>query len=99
MVEVPVRINGIFDRRVGNSVERLFEMLPRRSDEIVDDQFALRAVEHHNISARTRQQREMVREFLRLNGNGAHLRAECRGWIGGGLLSSRLTCRRDKGIR
>jgi hypothetical protein len=89
VVEVPVSINDEFQRGVAEAVEGLFELGPSRGNERVDDELAVGAVQHDHISARTGEEREVVREFLCLEGNGGHLRAKAGNRIGGrgaGLL-------------
>src|SRR6202022_350296 len=78
VIEVPVRINHVFQRRTAQSIQRLFELWPRRRKESIHHELAVRSGQYHHVSARSAEQREIVKELLRLDGNSANLCAHAR---------------------
>ena len=86
VIEMPVRVNRRLDRRFPDRAQRVLEVRPRGLHERVSHQFSVRAIQHHHISARARQQREAARERLRLYRHAAKLRAHGRDLIARRLL-------------
>ncbi len=78
MVEMPVGVNDEFQRGVADAVESLFELRPSRQKERIHHELAVWSVQHHHVSSGAGEQGEVVREFLRLNGNRPLLRAHTR---------------------
>src|ERR1700722_13646174 len=84
VVKVPVSVNDVFQGSIAEAIESLFELGPRRRNESIHDEFAVRAVEDYNVSAGTGEQSEIFSEVLGLDGSGAHAGADGRGRVGCG---------------
>src|SRR5260370_2968961 len=75
MVEVPVGINGEFQRGAADAVERLFELRPSGRKERIHDEPAVGSVQNYHVSAGAGEQGDVVRAFLTPNRNRPHLPA------------------------
>jgi hypothetical protein len=83
VVEVPVGVNDVFHRRVAKAIESRFEPGPRRRNERVHDEFAVRAVEDYHASPGAGERRDIFSKPLRFDGSrvepGAHIREQVCG--------------------
>ena len=82
MVEVPVSIDDVFHWCVANAIESRFELGPRGRNESVDHEFAIRAVEDYDGSARAVEHSDIVSKPLGFHGNGVELGAHTREQVG-----------------
>src|SRR5579872_2669113 len=99
VVEVPVGVDDVLQGSIAEAVQVFFELGPSGRNEGINDELALGAVEDHDVAAWTGEQREIVRELLRLNGSRAHpcakrrQRVGCRGllWVAKGGCAYQAT--------
>src|SRR5271155_1725626 len=83
MVEVPVRIDDVFQRSIAKAIESFSELGPSGCNKSVHDEFAVWTVEYGHGSAGTVEHRDIVSKLLRFHGNSVELGAHTReqgGW-------------------
>ncbi len=83
VIEVPVSVDDEFQRGIAEAIESLFEFPRGGRSECVHYEFAVGSIQDNDVSAGTREQREIVSELLRLNGNGSRAGASGGDWVGG----------------
>src|SRR5277367_1306139 len=85
MVEVPVGVNGVFQRSIAKAIESFFEPGPGRRNESVHDEFAVGAVEDYRASPGAGEHRDVFSKALSFEGKGvepvAHSRERVRGLL------------------
>src|SRR6266481_8327221 len=96
---MPVRVDCCLDGSIPNHVQRVLQVRPGRLNERVTHQLSVRAIQHHNISAWTGEQRDAVGQFLRHDWRAAKLRAHGRDWICCGLLLGKRRSRTHQSCR
>src|SRR5216684_5810843 len=70
MVEVPVRVDDVFQRGIAKAIESCFELGPGGRNESVHDEFTVGTVEDYHASAGAGEHSDIVSKLLRLDGSG-----------------------------